>query len=122
MATQLRRFPLTGPFEADCKVEAEFLHGEIFHVNANRLGSGSVSTPVARYFVTRPTHVEEVRPHWRLDCYVRRHRLAGNPEAMTRALAQSLVAQGHCPEPMWLGWHRSTELGGDTRGDLWDLD
>ena len=111
---------LPGVYAASCAVGADHVAGEVYHVRENRIGSGSMSTPVARYFARQAEYSEGFNPHWRLDCYMRKHKLAGNPEKLTRALAQGLIAAGHITEPMWMSWHRSEELAGDKRGALWE--
>lgn len=51
-------------------------NGEVYHIQRNRSG-GSVSTPVARYFIsTPPSEAEGFHLHRRLDCFVQKHRLA----------------------------------------------
>lgn len=77
-------------------------------------------TPVARYFVWRPNYVEGFNPHWRIDCFFRKHERSGNPEELARLLAARLQEIGACDLPVWISWHRSDELGGDSLGNLWE--
>ena len=96
--------------------------GEVFHVARNEHG-GSVWTPVVQYFAWRPsTGAEGFHPHWRLDCFVRDHELAPDHEWVGKALANALTSQGGISEPLWVSWHRSRELGGEARGQVFDLD
>ncbi|WP_370571316.1 hypothetical protein, partial [Phaeobacter sp. SYSU ZJ3003] len=79
---RIERFDLADSYEAECQISEEHQVGDIYHRRGNRVGSGATLTPVARFFVWRPDYSEGVNPHWRVDCYVKRHRLSGAPEKL----------------------------------------
>ena len=99
-----------------------FQHGVIFHISRNKVG-GSVSTPVGRFYTWRPQiHPEGYFQHSRVDCYIDDAPLAPEPSWLARTLLDALKQQGAISEPIWLGWHKSEELGGEERGQVFDLD
>jgi hypothetical protein len=94
--------------------------GEVHHVERNRDG-GSISTPVARFFVSAPPLVAEgPHRHKRLDCFVRKHELAPRSDWLARRLAETLIEQGAIHQPIWLAWHEATEIGGEALGEVFD--
>jgi len=115
------RFPISKSYEADCGISGETRIGEIYHC-VRRSGGGATLTPVARYFAYKPGYIENVHPHWRVDCFVQKHRFLGNEEQIGRDLVSALVRLGHCEEPIWLSWHRSKEIKGAAYGELYDHD
>jgi hypothetical protein len=118
----MHKFELTNKCYAKGN-ETEFTRiGEIFHTKRNTFGTGSTSTPIARYFAWRPEYIENVNPHWRIDCFVREHKLAGNPKNLTQLLANELVTHKLCDTPIWIGWHKVLELGGEAKGELFEFD
>ena len=116
----MRRFPLSPSLEADCVEHEGSRIGQLYRAKTNKSG-GRLLTPIGRYFAWRPGYIENARPHWRVDCYVR-HRLALRPEQLGRQLVAALVKEGLCAEPLWLSWHRGRELGGAPFGEIYDFD
>lgn len=114
------RLAIDATFEVECSPSALAFSGEIYHVSRNRLGSGSISTPVARFFCWHPTVSEGFNPHWRVDCYVREHALSPEPTWIGKALASLLQRNGYCAEPIWVSWHRSSEVGGESYGEVFE--
>lgn len=114
----MHRFDLNEKFHASGSETSEARIGEIYHVRRNWIGSGSVSTPIARYFVWRPEYTEGVAPHWRVDCYFRKHKLAGDPKSLSRLLCNNLQNAGLCEAPIWVSWHESDEISGESIGTL----
>ncbi|ADV14936.1 hypothetical protein Mesci_5929 [Mesorhizobium ciceri biovar biserrulae WSM1271] len=99
-----------------------FQNGVIFHISRNRSG-GSVSTPVGRFYVSRPEIPPEgYFPHCRLDCYVDDDSLSPEAAWLARVLLDKLILAGAASEPIWLSWHQSNELGGEHRGEVFDFD
>jgi hypothetical protein len=97
--------------------------GVVYHVERIRGGGGSLSTPVAQFFVSTPPLVAEgFHPHQRLDCFVRKHELAPRGDWLTKRLADLLIEQGVIHQPIWLGWHEATEIGGEALGEVFDFD
>lgn len=117
----MQRLEINERLEADCVAHDGSRVGEVYYVQRNRAG-GATLTPIARYFAWRPEFAENFHPHWRIDCYVRKHRLAPNPESVGRALTQTLLRQGLIDEPVWTSWHTSRELKGEASGEVFDLD
>jgi len=117
----MNRFPISESYEADCRISGETRIGEVYHISRNTSG-GAALTPVARYFAHRPEYIENVNSHWRVDCFVQKHRFARNAERISRDLVTALVSMGHCEEPLWLSWHRAKEIKGAAYGDVFDLD
>jgi hypothetical protein len=115
---------LSPDYVAEGAADGAFGSGVIYHFAPNQTGRGGVFTPVGRFHVWNPTiGAEGYNPHQRIDCYLRdAHELAPDPAWMTRALCDALVRNGTVREPVWLGWHRSTELGGEPRGEVFDFD
>lgn len=118
----MHRFDLNAKFSAIGSETSETRIGEIHHVRGSRGGSGSVSTPIARYFVWRPEYIEGAAPHWRIDCYFKKHKLAGDPKTLSRLLANNLQNAGLCDTPIWVSWHRSDEISGESIGTLFTDD
>lgn len=116
----MHKFDLDGTYRAQGQETTETRIGDIYHVRWNHSGSGSVSTPIAKYFVWRPPYIEGVNSHWRIDYFARKHKLAGNPKRLARLLASNLQALGLCAPPIWVGWYKSEELGGEKVGDLFE--
>ncbi len=79
-------------------------------------------TPVARYFVWQPEFVEGFHKYWRVDCFVRQHRLSPEPTHLGEALVAALVREGLCAEPIWMSAHRSEELKGKAYGEVFSDD
>lgn len=99
-----------------------FRHGVILYISRNKAG-GSVSTPVGRFCAWRPQiQPEGYFPHSRVDCYIDNGPLAPEPSWLAQTLLDALIQHGHISEPIWLGWHRSEEVGGEERGQVFDLD
>jgi hypothetical protein len=117
----MQRFELGASFEVDCSPIADFVPGEIYHVARNSAGGANL-TPITQFFCWKPIFVEGHNPYWRVDCYVRRHALAPNPEWIGKALAEALLARGLCNEPLWVSWHDSAELGGKPYGPVFEDD
>lgn len=115
------RFQISENFVADCQVSVDTRIGAIYHIKYNAAG-GSVMTPVAQYFAWRPNIPEGYHPHWRVDCYIRDHTLAGDAKSMTKSLALALQKSELCAQPMWVGWHKTEEMSGEVYGELWDDD
>jgi hypothetical protein len=101
--------------------ESEPTIGEVYHVARNEHG-GAMWTPVVRYFAWRPSPADGYHSHWRLECFVRDDELAPDPEWVGKALTDALVSQQVLSEPLWVSWHRSQELGGEERGEVFDQD
>ena len=119
---RIEHFDLGDSYKVECQIREGHQAGEIYHLQRNRIGRGATLTPIARFFVWRPDYTEGVNPHWRVDCYAKRHRLSGDPEKLAKALSAALLERGICEAPMWVGWHRSEDLGGQAVGDLFELD
>lgn len=117
----MRRFDLAGDYEADCHVAERFRVGAIYHCKRNRDG-GAVLTPVARFFCWRPHFTEGFHEHWRVDCYVRDHKLAPSPDRAGRDLVVALLREEICTEPIWVSSHTASEVKGEAFGDVFDLD
>lgn len=96
--------------------------GEVYHIVKNRHG-GSISTPIARFFVSSPPlSVEGFNDHRRVDCYVRKHELAPEQRWLAKRLTDSLIERGVVTQPIWLSWHSSVEISGEALGEVFDLD
>lgn len=112
------------PIDADYHVAPHrdgFRSGIVFHIKRNAVGSGWVSTPIARFFVTRPDiGAEGYNLYERLDCYVRDHPLSPDDGWLARRLADALLAEGVVTEPLWIGWHHARESGGEARGQVFE--
>lgn len=110
-------------FYVPWSVDDDYMFGEILHIRRNKIGSGSVSTPVARYFVTTAkTAAEGFFRHQRLDCFVSNHWLVWRPKSLARDLLAALKMRGIVAEPVWLAWHVVSKHGGAPFGELFDLD
>jgi hypothetical protein len=117
----MMRFSIASDFDAACVITSEAVSGEVYHVQRNAEG-GATFTPVARFFAWRPDHAENVDPHWRVDCFVRSHELSPHPKVLGKALAEGLLRDAVCSEPLWVSWHRSEEIGGTNFGEVFDFD
>lgn len=117
----MMRFSIAPTFDAVCLIGAEFVSGEVYHVERNFAG-GANFTPIARFFAWRPVHPEGYHPYWRVDCFVRVHELSPEPKVMGKALAKALLHEDICTEPLWVSWHRSEEIGGTNFGEVFDFD
>ena len=99
-----------------------FASGEVFHIERNR-DSGSVSTPIARFYVsTPPMAAEGYNDHKQVDCYVRQHRFAPDGGWLAKHLTTALIEHGLIVQPIWLSWHRSEEIDGEALGEVFDFD
>ena len=99
-----------------------FSGGEVFH-SAKNTNGGSVDTPVARFFVTKPEiGAEGYHPHSRVDCVVFHSALVPDPASLARRLTDELLARRPVQEPLWLGWWTGQELSGEARGEVFDFD
>jgi hypothetical protein len=84
-------------------------------------GGGSWNTPIARFFISTPSiSPEGYHEHQRLDCFVSDHELSPAPDWLGRVLADTLVQAGFLQEPFWVSWHKSDELDGEARGQVFD--
>ncbi len=117
----MMRFAIAPDFDAACLISSESVAGEVYHVARNQAG-GATFTPVARFFAWRPVHAENYHAHWRVDCFVRVHELSPPPKVLGVALAEGLLREAICSEPLWVSWHRSEELGGKNFGEVFDFD
>jgi hypothetical protein len=115
----MQRFDVGTQFQADCVVSEKARAGEIYYV-ARNTGGGAVLTPVAHYFVWRPEFIEGFQPHWRVDCFVRRHQLSPKPTELGGLLVSALVREGLAPEPIWMAAYRSEEVEGKAYGEVFD--
>ena len=115
----MKRFSLNASFDADCVITDASRVGEIYHVARNSAG-GAILTPIALYFVWRPEFVENFNPYWRVDCFVRKHKLAPRPMVLGEDLVSSLTKEKLCEEPIWLSVHESVELNGKEYGNIFD--
>jgi hypothetical protein len=115
------RFAITPDFDAVCIITAEAVAGEVYHVERNTSG-GANSTQVALIFAWRPQHVENFHPHWRVDCFVRIHPLSPDPAMLGKAVAEALLRESVCSEPLWVSWHRSEEIRGKAFGEVFDFE
>jgi hypothetical protein len=117
----MKKFTVTSTLEAGAIVSSNLVAGEIYFVEHNPHG-GSNSTPVARYFAWKPETSEGFHAHWRIDCFLRKHKLSPKPLPTGEALVAALVKEQLCDEPMWLSVHMSEELEGKAYGEVFDLD
>ncbi|WP_069058161.1 hypothetical protein [Sinorhizobium sp. RAC02] len=100
----------------------DFRSGQIYHFKRNKTG-GSLSTPVARFFITSARIAAEgFFPHHRLDCFISNTELVLKPEQLARDLFEALKSSGLVGEPTWLGWHVAEERGGAPYGEVFDFD
>jgi hypothetical protein len=84
----MKRFDLNPDFAADCTIADKSRSGVVYHARRNASGSGTTLTPVARYFAWQPDFIEGCNRHWRVDCFVTRHRLSPRKPI---SLGQALV-------------------------------
>jgi hypothetical protein len=117
----MMRFAIAPTLDAACLINADFVSGEVHHVERNAAG-GATFTPIARFFAWRPVYVENFHLHWRVDCFVRVHELSPEPKLVGKALAKGLLNEAICTEPLWVSWHRSEEIGGTKFGEVFDFD
>jgi hypothetical protein len=115
----MMRFVVTPEFDAACVNTPDAVAGEVYHVVRNSVG-GADHTPVARFFAWRPSYFEGFHPHWRVDCFVRTHPRSPDPKRMGPALAEALLRESLCTEPLWVSWHRSEELQGKGFGEVFE--
>lgn len=118
---QMKRFSVTDTFDVACVTTSESAAGEVFRVERNAAG-GAYRTPIGKFFAWHPEFVENVHPHWRVDCFVRKHPLAPDPASIANALAGALLREFICSEPLWVSWHRSEEISGKAYGEVFDFD
>src|SRR5436309_579079 len=95
----MMRFSIAPTLDAACLISSEFVSGEVYDVERNAAG-GANFTPIARFFAWRPVHVENYHPHWRVDCFVRVHELSPEPKVVGKTLANSLLKEAICTEPL----------------------
>ena len=115
----MTRFPVTPEFDAACVITPDSVCGEVYHVARNPAG-GAINTPVALFFAWRPGYVEGIHPHWRVDCFVRVSPQSPDPKRLGPALAESLLREALCTEPLWVSWHQSEELRGRAFGEVFE--
>jgi hypothetical protein len=115
------RFSIAPTLDAACLVSSEFVSGEVYYVERNAEG-GANFTPIARFFAWRPVHVENFQPHWRVDCFVRVHEMSPEPKFVATSLAEGLLGEAICTEPLWVSWHQSEEIGGTNYGEAFDFE
>ena len=115
----MMRFTVTPEFDAACVIAPDAVCGQVYHVVRNSAG-GATYTPVARFFAWRPGYVEGFHTHWRVDCFVRVHALSPDPKRIGPALAEALLRESLCTEPLWVSWHRSEELHGKAFGEVFE--
>ncbi len=115
----MKQFRICDDYQADCHSDGPFHTGEIYHSVSNADG-GQMLTPIARYFIWHPVFIEGFEEHWHIDCYVRTHDLAPDPERLGKRLVSSLKEQGICDEPIWVSWFESNELGGEAYGQVFE--
>ncbi|MEM8837342.1 MAG: hypothetical protein AAGE89_04555 [Pseudomonadota bacterium] len=118
----MHKFDLNDIYQAEGRETSDTRIGEIRHVLSFGNEGGARLTPIATYFVWQPGYIECVNPHWRIDCYVRKHKLSDDPKTLAKLLTAKLLETGLCDLPVWTSWHESTELGGEALGDLWEED
>jgi len=118
----VEEFSIDPSYYVQPDADGDFRNGAIFHIQRNAHG-GSTSTPVGRYFTTRPwIGAEGYHPHSRVDCIVRDHQLAPDERWLAQRLTEELLSRSIIAEPFWLSWHRARELGGEAHGEVFDLD
>lgn len=117
----MMRFPLSPEFDAACVITPDAVSGEVYRIDRNSAG-GADYTPVARFFARRPDYAEGFHAHWRVDCFVRVHPRSPDPKLIGPALAEALLRESLCAEPLWVSWHRSEELHGKAFGELFEVD
>jgi hypothetical protein len=117
----MKRFSVTDIFQADCVVSEAARAGHIYHVARNAAG-GALLTPIARYFVWRPEFVDGFHKHWRVDCFVRQHKLSPDPMSLGESLVAALVREQLCAAPIWMSAHASSELKGRAYGEVFSDD
>jgi hypothetical protein len=117
----MKRFDITDTFRANCVVSDSACAGEIYHVARNASG-GALLTPIARYFVWQTEFVEGFHQHWRVDCFVRQHKLSPEPMSLSELLVAALVREKLCTEPIWMSARESDELNGKAYGEVFSDD
>ena len=115
----MMRCAVAPAFDAACVITPDAVSGEVYHVARNAAG-GAVYTSVARFFAWRPGYVEGYHAHWRVDCFVWVHPLSPDPKLIGLALAEALLRESLCTEPLWVSWRRSEELRGKAFGEVFD--
>ena len=119
LRSTMNRFDINDNFSADCVVSENARAGDLYHVSRNSSG-GANFTPIAYFFVWRPEFTEGFNRFWRVDCFVRQHKLSPDPIELGEWLVDALVKNELCAEPIWMSAHRSQELGGKAYGDIYD--
>ena len=117
--SRMMRFAISPEFDAACVITPGAVSGEVYHVARNSAG-GADFTAVARFFAWRPDYVEGCHEHWRVDCFVRVHVCSPEPKRLGSELAEALLRESLCTEPLWISWHRSEELHGKAFGDVFE--
>ncbi len=117
----MHKFAISEKFEADYVEEEKSRIGEVYFIERNSSG-GAMLTPIARFFAWRPASTEGFHPHWRVDCFVRQHKLAPEAGWLGKALTEALIQNDICERPIWTSWHTSEELQGEAFGEVFDLD
>ncbi|RUX48450.1 MAG: hypothetical protein EOS58_06905 [Mesorhizobium sp.] len=113
---------LSSNFYVEWSANGDLKSGRIFHIERNASG-GSLSTPVARFFMTNARiPAEGFFPHQRLDCFVSNTEFVSKPEQLARDLFKALSSRNLIDEPTWLGWHVAEEQGGAAFGEVFDFD
>jgi hypothetical protein len=97
----MQRFSITPDFDAACAIKSESIAVEVYHVRRNQSG-GAILIPVARFFASRPVYTDNYHAHWRVDCFVRAHELSPQPKVLGLALAEGLLRESICTEPLWV--------------------
>jgi hypothetical protein len=114
------KFDISSDLCADCQVSEAARIGHVYHVARNSIGSGMMLTPIANYFVRVPEPKEGFVKHWRVDCFVRRHKLAPRLEKLADSLVRALKKEKLCEEPIWITYYEYDEIGGQAYGEVFD--
>ena len=117
----MKKIAVSDKFEANYVADEKSRIGEIFFVERNSAG-GAILTPIARFFAWRPSYFEGLHPHWRVDCFVRKHKLAPEAGWLGKVLTEALIQNDICELPIWTSWHSSEELHGAAFGNIFDPD
>ncbi|MND28952.1 hypothetical protein D3C80_194490 [compost metagenome] len=113
---------LSPDFYVEWPADNDFSSGRIYHIGRNNAG-GSLSTPVARFFITSAKiPAEGFFPHQRLDCFISNTKLVLKPEQLARDLFRVFKSRELIGEPTWLSWHVAEEQGGAPFGEVFDFD
>jgi hypothetical protein len=81
-------------------------------------------TPIARYFGTPGAagQAEGFNNHVRVDCVVRKHKLAPECFPLGKSLVAALIREKIIAEPIWLSVHSGEELAGEAFGEVFDFE